>query len=81
MSQPEVKTPAPLNSREALVGLRDEYQKGVESLKAQIAQLTSNLAATGGAVQTLDKIIASLPAVVPPAVVPPAPAGLDVSTN
>jgi hypothetical protein len=81
MSQPTVPQAEPLNSRKALVGLRDEYQKGVESLKTQIAQLTSNLAATGGAVQTLDKIIASLPAEAPPPVVPPAPAGLDVSTN
>ena len=73
MSQPEVPTAAPLNSREALVGLRDEYLKGLESLKAEITRLTSNLAATGGAVQTLDKIIASLPAVLP------APAESDVS--
>ena len=73
MSQPEVPTIAPLNSREALVGLRDEYLKGLESLKAEITRLTGNLTATGGAVQTLDKIIASLPAV------PPAPAESDVS--
>jgi hypothetical protein len=62
MSQPTVPPVEPLNSRKALVGLRDEYQKGVESLKAEIARLTSNLAATGGAVQTIDKILASLPA-------------------
>jgi len=61
MSQPEVPTIAPLNSREALVGLRDEYLKGLESLKTEIARLTNNLSATGGAVQTLDKIIATLP--------------------
>lgn len=81
MSQPEVPTPAPLNSRDALVGLRDEYQKGLEGLKAEVSRITNNLVATGGAVQALDKIIASLPAEAPPPVVPPAPAGLDVSTN
>jgi len=62
MSQPENQTIAPLNSREALVGLRDEYSQGLENLKAEITRLTGNIMATGGAIQTLDKIIASLAA-------------------